>query len=227
MVGWAAELMDGWLNRWINGEQKGPECACFNPNTQSNHLLHPPPSSSLHPVHLLRLFCVCVFVCACACINPVFITFSDTLTLAWTNPDEASLWFYYRSYHFCIWNILYGHRFHHFYLSYILVLVLHSEEQNFHLYEENIGGHRGSCWFPFPIPCCHLAIFRYVLMLLICRLKPGSFGVILQKMCPVCFVVTIFTLAHINSVKILQLQADIFYKWSKNNVILPQQFSTG
>ncbi len=39
--------------------------------------------------------------------------------------------------------------------------------------------------------------------------------------------VTIFTIADITSVKVLLLQADLFCKWSKNNFILQEHFSTG
>lgn len=119
----------------INGRQveeadqwkaNGPRCAASNPAAQPHRSLtlvsNPTPSSPhpVHPfihVHLSCLFSVCLCVCVRAHVNPVFITFPDTLTLSPTNPDEA-----YQSYHFWVWNILCGHRFDLFGLSHLLFL---------------------------------------------------------------------------------------------------------
>lgn len=97
--------MAGRLKRQIDGEQKVQAAALLIPTPSpavSRSAFQSAPPSSLHPsvrVHLSRLFSVrlpaCPCVCVCECINPVFITFPDTLTLRRPNPDEA-----YQSYHF-------------------------------------------------------------------------------------------------------------------------------
>lgn len=97
--------MDEWMNRWINGEQTVQTVPALI-LTQSHSLpsLPLPPSPFLpnparsipHPstcyVCFVYMCCLGVCVCVCTCINPVLVTFSDTLTLAGgLILDEASL----------------------------------------------------------------------------------------------------------------------------------------
>lgn len=82
----AAELMDGWLNRWLNGDQKAQDVPALIP--KHNPTIFFLSLSTTLPVHpTIRSTCygyfvyVCFGASLCACINPVFITFPDTLTL--------------------------------------------------------------------------------------------------------------------------------------------------
>lgn len=85
--------MEGRLKKEVDQwRAKRPDCARFNPTAQSHCLLSLSfPTQFILPSTPPVTVIICVPVCVCACINPVFITFSVTLSLAWIKPDEAAM----------------------------------------------------------------------------------------------------------------------------------------
>lgn len=154
-------------NQLINWRARGPQVQLLRwsqrtiPLSSLSISLSPLflPSSSLHPT-VVAIWCtrVCVWVC----INPVLITFSDTLTLAWTNPDEACLSFHYSSHHFCMWNIIF--LFFNTGKQESAIVYCHEYRgilrQLLYVMHVNITAH-----FPFSIPCCQLVMFKYFVAL--------------------------------------------------------------